>query len=46
MQQWDIQVISEGCFPLHISSHSIVTAELFNKDPLYEQVYYIWKHLI
>lgn len=45
MQQQGFQKISERCFSVHIFNNSILTAELFNKDTMYEQVDYIWKHL-
>lgn len=46
MQQQGIQKISERCFLVHLFSNPILTTESFDKDPTYEQVDYIWKHLI
>lgn len=45
MKQQAFRKYQKG-FTVHIFSNSILTVELFNKVPMYEQVDYIWKNLI
>lgn len=45
MKQQAFRKYQKG-FTVYIFSNSILTVELFNKVPMYEQVDYIWKNLI